>query len=152
LDHDIGGRFDFNITVAFNQYFFSYRVQDNFIFLGLVYDDNFFSTFFIVEDNAMARPRFYKFGVVLTGSVIFNRLLFFVSHPSKYDWSLDIAMLKHHQHLIINFWQEIHPTFIATHWRGNPRPKRFVCFRKPRQFDSDCVLRRPFVFNHHSHM
>jgi hypothetical protein len=82
-------------------------------------------------------PRLDQLGVVLPGLVDLDRLVLLAPHRADHDRSMDVAVLEHHEQLVIDLGQHVGAALLAAHRDRDPRPERRVHVVERRELHLD---------------
>jgi hypothetical protein len=140
--HDEGRlRLDLDVTGALDRDDLVDRIEDDLVLLRLVDDRDAFGTVFVVEDDAVTGARLDQLRVVLAALVDLDRLLFLRPQRADHDRLVDVAVLEHDEHLVVDFGEKVGAALFAGHRDRDPRPVRLLLLVHPRVLDPDPIAR-----------
>ncbi|MBK7536075.1 MAG: hypothetical protein IPI49_12060 [Myxococcales bacterium] len=132
---------DQQLTAAMDLHHLVGRVEDDLVLLRLVDDDDALGAVLVVEDHPVPGPGLDELGVVLASRVVLDGFLLLVPHRADHDRTIDVAVLEHHQNLIIELRQKVGPALGAGHGRRDSRPERLLVVLEPGELDLDAKAR-----------
>ncbi|TMQ16004.1 MAG: hypothetical protein E6J90_24490 [Deltaproteobacteria bacterium] len=136
---DVGLGGDLDVAVALDLDDLVDRVEDELVLLGLVDDRDLLGALLVVEDDPVAAARLDQLGVVLGRVIDLDRLLLLAPQRADHDRPVDVAVLEHHEQLVVDLRQEVGAAIGAAHRHRDPRPERRLLVIEPGELDLDAV-------------